>query len=820
MKSSIILFLILLCTANIFPQGYFIYENYTFLNSDVSSNVFITNPAVLGQGEKFNSSLNIYYNGWQRGINNFDVSASFGSIGLGYHNYYSNSDYSFDDFTTENITFKNNKYNFGIGFGDKKFSYGTSLSFENRYLSFSRNIPPSKSEIPKNHLFQFLSTLYKPNEYISIGASTKLRHYNKTVYKLDVDDLTVGFGIRPFGNDRLSMYVDLNNDNLKNRFEIDDIKIKAGVEFKIIDGLRIGGVYGDRFSGFNLGLNFGNLGLRNHTVFFNHSGSTAYSAFSLQYFHEKRDNIIPKPNSVLEISLAGGFQDFYSSPVLFGFLGGEKKPFEELIQTIYDASENDNVKGILLRIDPLSAGSRFGISANIEELGNAILNFRSKNKKVVSYISEVANIPEYYLANFTDKIVMPRESYLNYGLSIDVLNYKQFLANLGIELEPFFAGDYKLTFQGLLDSTSTEGDFVINRILDVVYDEMLDRVSKSRSITINDDTKKLLSTPLNGSQLLANKLIDRVGWYEDAKTLAKSISGTKNISSVQDKYEDTWGTPENIAVIGVYSSITTGESSAPPLIRLPINIPFLSQGRTTGSQTILRQLESAFSNPNIKAVVLRVNSGGGSAIASSEIYSAIKRLKQRYKKPFIVSMGNAAASGGYYISAGADKIFGSKTTVTGSIGVFGGFPKIDSLMRQLKIKAQNYSRGELSDINSPYVEFSEEQIQVIQDNINYLYRNFLNDVAEGRKLPMEIVEEVSQGIVWLGIDALDRNLIDEIGGMREAVEYAKKLSGINKDKKINLVYYPVAGSSLYELEGINSSTESSLIESAIKFLGF
>lgn len=809
MKSSIILFLIFIFSLDTFAQGDFINENYLFLNSDVSSNAFRFNPAILGQGEKFNSTLNLYYDSRRKIINEVDVLVSLGNIGVAYNNK--------ERFIRLNVPERISTYSLGIGVGNKDFSIGTGFDF----LRDTKEEFASTMIRYERGTENRTSAIYRVNNYFSLAGLLKSNFKTKTNLSLEFSEFIIGTGIRPFGTDRLSLYLDFHQ-NIKSGNVSNRSKAKIGTEVKLIDGLKVGAMYGADYRGISLSVNFGNLGISNNTISLNSSTTNkqTFSAFSLQYFSEKKDNIIPKPNSILEISLAGGFQDFYSSPVLFGFLGGERKPLEELITTIYDASDDKKVKGILLRIDPLSSGSRFGISANLEELGNAILNFRSKNKKVVSYISEVANIPEYYLANFTDQIVMPRESYLNYGLSIDVLNYKQFLANLGIELEPFYAGDYKLTFQGLLDSTSTEGDVVINRILDVVYDEMLNRVSVNRNFSLTDDNKKLLSTPLNGSQLLNYSLIDRIGWYEDAKNLARQLTGAKRFSTPEEKYQDTWATPDKIAVIGIYSSITTGESSAPPLIRLPINIPFLSQGRTTGSQTIVRQLESAFSNPSIKAVVLRVNSGGGSAIASAEIYDAIKRLKQRYKKPFIVSMGNAAASGGYYVSAGADKIFGSKTTVTGSIGVFGGFPKIDSLMRQLKIKAQNYSRGELSDINSPYVDFTEEQINIIQENINYIYRNFLHDVAEGRKLPMEIVEEVAQGIVWLGLDALDKQLIDEIGGMQEAVQYAKKLSGINSGEKVNLVYYPVAGSSLYELEGVQGSAESSFVESILKFLGF
>ena len=317
-------------------------------------------------------------------------------------------------------------------------------------------------------------------------------------------------------------------------------------------------------------------------------------------------------------------------------LGGEKNPVHSLIKKLDDASANNSIKGMVIYIDPLSSG-RTGINASLEELCSAIERFKKNNKKVVVYLSQGAGVEEYYIATYADKIVMPREASFSGGIEMDVVNYKGFLAKFGIVLEAFSAGKYKLTFQGMLDSSSSEGKVVINRVLDVVYEQYLDRIKKGRNIELTESLKDDISGILNPHQLLAYKMIDVIGWYNDAVSELYNLTGINNLgnSSREITWNDRWQVDSKIAVIGIYGGITTGESTAPFPIKLPIPIPFLNTGRTTGSQTILRQLESAFSNDNVKAVILRVNSGGGSALASAEIYDAIKRLKEKYKKLLI-----------------------------------------------------------------------------------------------------------------------------------------------------------------------------------------
>ena len=317
------------------------------------------------------------------------------------------------------------------------------------------------------------------------------------------------------------------------------------------------------------------------------------------------------------------------------------------------------------------------------------------------------------------------------------------------------------------------------------------RLVSARNITLDDYMKTKISQPMSANDALRLGLVDKLGWYEDAKKISEDHTKTADVVKYinRSEWDNGWGEPDGIAIIGVYASITPGESQPPPPVTLPI--PYLGGGRSTGSESVVRQLEDAFANPKIKAIILRVDSGGGSALASGEINDAVIRLKKKYKKPFYVSMGGAAASGGYYVSASADKIFSDELTITGSIGVFTTRPNVDSLLEQQKLKVENFKRGENSDITTYYRKLTPSEIEIIQNLIDFYYDRFVDAVSEGRKLSREEVEQVAQGHVWLGSDAINKGLVDEIGGLYDAVQYAKKKTGMGK--RFKLVYYSVPG---------------------------
>ncbi len=826
---------------------------YLFSAYDEGSNAFRNNPAVLGLGHRLNFTINalMHTSANYRGLNELDISINSGILGLAYRKYTSNITLS----SVTNITdtgisvltgiakkdsYSINNYSLGFGIGSKSITAGILIemlsrdnfhspagiysSFPNFRMGFGILFRPA-SQLS-------FSFVYKNDEAMNMESTT-------------TDKFTIGTAIRPLKNDRLTIMADFSGFRYSRNFTKFN-QLKAGIDLKLTSGLFLNINYTrneekikNEFLGAGIRFDFPNgsfrynhffNNIRNESIidnqlyysseFYQTSGGHKYSfigsQFSLSYSLERRKSIVPERKKIIEITLSGSLQDYNTEDIFFGLLGKGKRSIHEVIADIDYAAADPSVKGMILKIYPLASG-RFEVNAAIEELTNSMQRFRSKGKTITAYFTQDAGPGEYYISTYADNIIMPPEAIFFYGLSINVINYNGFLQKYGIDLQTFHAGKYKLTFQGLLDSTSEEGREVINRVLDIVYEKMLARIVTGRNLTIDDYLRDKLSQPLTGSEAMRLGLVDKLGWYEDAKDIAEKDSKTSNIvkSFNRSEWDNNWSEPPQIAIIGVYASITTGESEPPPPISLPI--PFVGGGRSTGSESVVRQLEDAFADPKIKAIVLRVDSGGGSALGSAEINAAIIRLKKKYKKPLIVSMGSAAASGGYYVSTNADKIFSDELTVTGSIGVFTVRPNLDSLLSQQKIKVENFKRGENSDIGSFYKKLDEKEIEIIQGIIDYYYDRFTLAVSEGRNMTREEVEQVAQGRVWLGTDAFNKKLVDEIGGLYEAVKFAKKKSAITGRYK--LVYYAVPGGNKIN-EIISSSVISFFRQNLIDLMGF
>ncbi len=804
---------------NLFNPGN---ELYLFSAYDEGANAFRYNPAVLGLGHRLNVTINAFLHN-ARGkvfLSEGEFLFNSGSFGFGYRRATDNS------YTTSRSI---NQYSFGLGFGNKTLSTGIVAEFFS-HSSRQPTISAINYYYPK---FKFgFGILFRPTNFISTAFNIKTGE-TLTIDKRSTVKYTLGLGIRPLYNDLFTLMADFSIApySIKDIFKYS--LLKGGIAVKVRNGLFLNGSYmltnnPNQLNTFSVGIRFDfpHSSLRYNNSFSKINNNGYYSEsnpfksignqFSLTYSMERRKSIVPEKKKIIEITLSGSLQDYNTEDVFFGILGKGKRSVHEVIADIDYAAADPSVRGMLLRIYPLSTG-RFEVNAAIEELTNSFERFKSKGKTITAFFPQDAGPGEYYIATFANDIVLPAESVFFYGLSIDVMNYRQFLQKYGIELQTFHAGKYKLTFQGLLDSTTEEGKEVINRILDVVYEKMMGRVVTGRNLTLDDYLRGKLSQPLTGAEALRLGLVDKNGWYEDAKEIAEKNSKTSGIvkSINRNEWDNEWSEPDAIAIVGVYASITSGESEPPSPVVLPI--PLIGGGRSTGSETVVRQLEDAFANPKVKVIILRVDSGGGSALASAEINSAIIRLKRKYKKPFYVSMGGAAASGGYYISTSADKIFADETTVTGSIGVFTARPNLDSLLNGQKLKVETFKRGENSDIGTFYRKLDEKEIEIIQGIIDFYYDRFISAIVEGRNISREEAEQVAQGRVWLGTDAFNKKLVDELGGLYEAISYAKKKSKLGNRYK--LIYYSVPGGNT-----INDIVTSSVLKymqiSLVNLLGF
>lgn len=792
-------------TANIYSQDFNLFnpsnEIYLFSAYNEGADAFRYNPAVLGLKHRLNLSVNAFISNFvgKVRLNEFDISVNSGILGIAYR--LARPYRSFWEWDWSEMQHLNN-YSIGFGIGNKSISSG--VTYEHMTItSFARQNVFSNETESRNRLT--FGLLYRPLAMISTAFTIRLNDAIMSYDGLGIK-YTFGAGFRPLKNEMITLLADFSFIPYYGEKFFSHNSIKVGFEVNPYKGVYLNGNYmqlnslysSHNFINVGLKFDFPHSSFRYTNSFSRFNSQSNYSEdyplrsvgslVSLSYSLEKHQSPVKETKRVLEITLSGSLQDYNTEDVFFGLLGEGKRSVHEVIADIDYAAKDPSIKGILLKIYPLSTGLA-EINASIEELTNALERFKSTKKKITAYLPENAGPPEYYIATFCDDIIMPEEGILFYGLNMDVVNIKQFLQKYGIELQTFYAGKYKLTFQGLLDSTNEYGKEVINRMLDVIYEKMINRLVVSRNLTIDDYLTTKISQPITGREAKRLGLIDVNGWLSDAEEISRENSGTGNITSNLNRtmWDKGWGEPDQIAIVGVYGSITTGESEAPS----SIPIPFIGKNRSTGSETVVRQLEAAFSNPKVKVVILRVDSGGGSALASAEINAAIIRLKKKYKKLFLVSMGSAAASGGYYVSVSADKIFCDALTITGSIGVFNVIPNLDSLFQSQKIKVENFKRGEYSDILSTAKPLSKDEIEIIQGLIDYYYERFISAISEGRKMSKEEIEQIAQGRVWMGTDAYNKKLVDEIGGLSETIKYARKEAGI--DKRFKIVYYAVPG---------------------------
>ncbi|MCL5020356.1 MAG: signal peptide peptidase SppA, partial [Bacteroidetes bacterium] len=289
-------------------------------------------------------------------------------------------------------------------------------------------------------------------------------------------------------------------------------------------------------------------------------------------------------------------------------------------------------------------------------------------------------------------------------------------------------------------------------------------------------------------------LIDGVAYFDRfRKDVRKEVLGKSGGNGIVNPehihyWKTRWGRMPEVAVIGVYGTIVTGKSSPPS----PFPIPFLGGDRLTGSESVIKQIEEAVADKNIKAIVLRVNSGGGSALASDEIYNAVREAMA--KKPVVASFGNVAASGGYYVAVGAKKIFAEPATLTGSIGVLIAFPVLtDFIEKDLGGNVEQYKSRDASGVLNPFHKWDEKDMKYVDEFLNQTYTDFKEKVSEGRKLSMSRVDELAQGKVYTGDQAKNLGLIDEYGGLEKAIQYAANVAGISGGYRVKMFVVPGLG---------------------------
>ncbi|MGO4918347.1 signal peptide peptidase SppA [Maribacter spongiicola] len=482
------------------------------------------------------------------------------------------------------------------------------------------------------------------------------------------------------------------------------------------------------------------------------------------------DGVAVKDNSILELKLQRPISDYTGNDELDPFAGifQESQGLDEILQAIDVAKNDDRIKGISINNNFIVAGL-----AQTQEIRKALENFKSEGKFIYAY-ADFFMQRDYYLASVADSVFINPVGVLDFkGLSTEVLYYKELQEKSGIKMEVIRHGKYKSAVEPYLENNMSEANrSQLTSLLQSLWNSMVVDISKTRSISESD--LNVIADTLGGRTPKFAKqsgLVDDVIFYDQYESkLSNALKIKKddeiNYSTLDDyvKYSNKKtlkSGDDKIAVVFAQGEIFYGEGG-PNII---------------GQGIINEALIKARDDDKVKAIVLRVNSPGGSALTSDIIWREVALAKK--VKPVIVSMGNVAASGGYYIAAGADKIFAEPTTITGSIGVFGTVPNMTELADNIGINAEQVGTNKNAVEYSLFEPMQESFKNQIQESIEETYQTFLQRVSEGRNMTMAQVDSVAQGRVWSGTEALEVGLIDELGNLDDAIEAAAELASLS-----------------------------------------
>jgi protease-4 len=482
------------------------------------------------------------------------------------------------------------------------------------------------------------------------------------------------------------------------------------------------------------------------------------------------EGVVVKRNSVLELKIEDPVNDYTGSNESDPFAGlfEEAVGLDDILHAIEVARDDERIKGISITNQFIAAGW-----SQVKAIRDALRDFRESGKFVYAY-ADLYMQKDYYLASVADSVFLNPVGNLDFrGLSAEVLFFKKLQEKTGVKMEVIRHGKYKSAVEPFLqDTMSEENRTQIRELLESLWLSMLGDIAADREL--DQESLNAIADTLGGrnpAMALGSGLIDGVRYmdqYNQSIRNALGLSEDRDIDRVElkDYMKDArkksiYKGSDRIAVIYAQGEILYGEGGP----------NYIGQGLINKALIRIREDEK------IKAVVLRVNSPGGSALTSEVIWREVALTSQ--VKPVVVSMGDVAASGGYYIAAGADRILAEPTTITGSIGVFGTIPNISELADDIGINAEQVETNRNSTEYSLFEPMSPEYRGVITENIESVYQTFLQRVAEGRNITLARADSLAQGRVWSGVEALENGLVDQLGGLEDAIAEAAKLADIS-----------------------------------------
>ncbi len=485
----------------------------------------------------------------------------------------------------------------------------------------------------------------------------------------------------------------------------------------------------------------------------------------------------------LVLELSGSIAEVQSFDLMGG--GDVGTPLRDLTDALHTAAANENVKGLVIRSADISLDM-----ATAEELRGHIVAFKGDGARPVKCHTESVGNAGYYLLTACDEIVLaPLGGVAIPGPAATPVHVKGLLDKLGVQADFIHIGDFKGAAEPITrDAPSPQMMETLEGLIVRSYETQLAGMQQGRGLDEAAAKAAIDQAMVFGKGAVDSKLVDGTATWEDY--LAKTTDGV-----AWKKWRKDKSAVADFGALQRFLGLLPPERPSDPHVALVYAVGNVVDGKGGGtvgarqeiaSRTLVATLRAMARDENIKAVVLRVSSPGGSALASEQIWQAVEEVKKH--KPVVVSMGAVAASGGYYISAGANKIFANANTITGSIGVVGGKIVMGDALESIGVKSYEIHRGERALMNSAMDPWTDAERELVRDSMTYVYEEFLGHVATGRSMERDAVHEIAQGRVWTGADAKARGLVDEIGGLEQALAEARTLAGV--DAGVELEVYP------------------------------
>lgn len=502
-----------------------------------------------------------------------------------------------------------------------------------------------------------------------------------------------------------------------------------------------------------------------------------------------------RENSIFLLDLTGNVSERYQQNPLDQILGEKQTTYglDDILSSIKKAKENENIKGIYL-----NAGAYNCSTASLQAIRNALVDFKESGKFIVAY-SGMYTQSAYYIASVADKIIVnPSGNIMWHGLSAQTIFFTDLLKKVGIEMQIFRVGTYKSAVEPFTETAMSQANREQTQaFVSSLWEQFVTDVSASRNLT-PERLNELADLNMDfqpAETYIENGLADTLMYKDGVLTYLKKLTDCKedqelSVLTLNDMTNVKRNTPKDKSgnIIAVYYAYGEIDSQADIAYDEGIN-----------SEKVIKDLRKLRENKDVKAVVLRVNSPGGSAYASEQIWREVSLLKE--EKPVIVSMGDYAASGGYYISCAATQIVAEPTTLTGSIGIFGMFPDVSKLVNdKLDIHIDGVKTNQLSDIGIINRPFNPEEQALIQNMVNEGYELFTKRCADGRNIPIEELKKIAEGRVWTGAMAKELNLVDELGGLDKAIAIAADTANV---ENYTILSYPAKEDIFTSLLNIN-----------------